>query len=33
MNTAYQNFRQTIFKERTSIGICTNCTEGSHFWD
>lgn len=28
----YQKFRKTILKNRSSIDICTNCTEGSTVW-
>jgi radical SAM protein with 4Fe4S-binding SPASM domain len=30
-NKSYQAFRQTIFNDRKSLGICRNCTEGSRF--
>lgn len=28
----YNNFRQKIFKSRTDIDICNNCSEGSKIW-
>lgn len=29
---AYQRFRETLFKGRQEIDICTNCTEGCKVW-
>jgi radical SAM protein with 4Fe4S-binding SPASM domain len=29
---AYNNFRSTILKSRSSVDICTNCTEGTKVW-
>ena len=28
----YTNFRKSLFKNRSSIDICTNCTEGCRVW-
>lgn len=30
--TAYQQFRQQLFRGRDQIDICTNCTEGCQVW-
>lgn len=32
MSTAYHNFRKTLFKSRSEIAMCKNCTEGTQVW-
>ncbi|MEO6882712.1 MAG: radical SAM/SPASM domain-containing protein [Bacteroidia bacterium] len=31
-NEAYQNFRESVFRSRSEIDICKNCTEGTKVW-
>ena len=31
-NSKYQEFRQSVFTDRSSIDICQNCTEGCQVW-
>lgn len=31
-NEAYQSFRNRVFNNRSSVDICTNCTEGCQVW-
>ncbi len=31
-NTAYKNFRSQLFKSRSEIDICSNCSEGTKVW-
>ena len=31
-NERYTSFRNTLFKGRADIPMCTNCSEGSHVY-